>query len=290
MKRAFYLFLDSVRLFRTSGAFDRAAAISFYAFFSLIPIMFLITASLGFIIGTHGGLEDRVIGMVMKSLPYISERMIFDLKGLSSDWKAYGWLGFISLISSAELVLDATARALMKIFGVNRGYGFIRKRIIYLFILFFGVLAALFSIAITAIARIFEGIKLEVLGLDISYYLIQSLTFRYILPFSVVVLIVSAIYKIFSGPTLNFRYALYGGMLFGVLWEAAKHLFAWYVSNFPSYNKFYGSLGTLMILLIWIYYSASILLFSASFAVTGFNKRESLADKEGKGRKTSRKS
>ena len=61
--------------------------------------------------------------------------------------------------------------------------------------------------------------------------------------------------------------SFFGSALFTVLWELAKQLFAVYVSNFQSYNKFYGSIGALMIFLMWIFYSASIFLFAASVSM-----------------------
>src|SRR3989304_6107527 len=103
---------EGVRIFRRNSGFTNAAAISFYAFFSLIPVMFLITAGVGFVIGTDPELQARTIGMVRKSLPYISQRIIEDLVELSGNWKTFGWIGLLSLISGAELVTNAAVSAL----------------------------------------------------------------------------------------------------------------------------------------------------------------------------------
>ncbi|MBI5468270.1 MAG: YihY/virulence factor BrkB family protein, partial [Deltaproteobacteria bacterium] len=61
---------------------------------------------------------------------------------------------------------------------------------------------------------------------------------------------------------------------FTALWELAKQLFAWYVSNFGAYNKFYGSLETLMLLLLWIFYSSNIFLFSACVAKSAYDNKD----------------
>ena len=270
---------EALSLFNKNDCFTRAAAISFYAFFSLIPIMLLVTAALGFFLGSHEGLLDSVIAMVRQSLPYISDRIVNDLTGLSTQWRKFGWISIIVLISSAELVLEATAGALSSVFNSERRFGFVRRKIINLGMLLLGIIAALASILMTAASIVLSKFHLRVFGIDIVYYLVQSLTFKILLPFVLVTAVVAVVFKLFSGANLNVRYALFGSVIFTTLWEVTKQVFTWYVSNFQSYNKFYASLGTLMLLLIWIFYSANIFLFSAAVARSAFVAREG-ADRE----------
>ncbi|MBI5643052.1 MAG: YihY/virulence factor BrkB family protein [Deltaproteobacteria bacterium] len=272
MFRPFGILLDSIKIFNRANSFTSAAAISFYAFFSLIPLMILVTASLGFIMGAKAGLLDRVIGMVKESVPYISDRIIGDVKGLSTEWKKMGWLGAISLIWSAEFVLEATAGALTSIFGTVERFGFVRRKLVNLFMLLLGILAALASIFMTAAALIIKNLRLKILRIDILDYFVQTFLFEFLFPFLVVAVVIAIIFKVFSGSGLDFKYAFAGSLIFATLWEAAKHVFAWYVSNFPSYNKVYGSLGALMLLLLWMFYSANILLFSASVAKAAYGR------------------
>lgn len=281
MKRKVYSVIrEAISLFNRTACFTSAAAISFYAFFSLIPIMLLVTASLGFFLGTQEGLLDTVIDMVRQSLPYISDRIVGDLRGLSVQWRRFGWISIVVLISSAELVLEATAAELSSVFGTTRRFGFVRRKIINLGVLLIGIFAALTSILMTAASVVISKYQLHIFGIDIVYYLVQSLALKILLPFVLVTAVVAVVFRIFSGPNLNFRYALYGSVMFTTLWEAAKQVFTWYVSNFQSYNKFYASLGTLMILLIWIFYSANIFLFSAAVARSAFAARRT-AEAEG---------
>ncbi len=273
MIRGFGIFLDGTRLFLDRSCFNRAAAISFYAFFSLIPIMLFVTAGLGFILGTRTGLLDKVIEMTSQALPYLSESVISDLQGLATAWRTFGWLSILILLSSAEMVVNSMADALTTIFGMRKKWGFFRRRVLNALVLIMAIFAALFSITVTAVARIIEKIDMTVFGIDLGYYLIESLTLKYILPFVIVVAATAVVFRIFSGPHLNLRYALYGSLFFTVAWEVAKNLFALYLSYFPSYNKFYGSLGAIMILLLWLFFSTSILLFSASVARAAYLER-----------------
>ncbi|MFQ5441710.1 MAG: YihY/virulence factor BrkB family protein [Thermodesulfobacteriota bacterium] len=270
MTRIHKIFQDSVRIFKENNCFNRAAAISFFAFFSLIPILFLIISALGFILGARGDILERVVNMAGTGLPYLSGGIIADLEGLVAAWKTFGWLSIVALVLSAELVLNAVADSLITIFDVHENYGFFRKRITNVAVVLLAVFSAFVSIIVTTAINIVERVDMTVLGFDLTHYIFEGIAVKYVFPFVVVVAAVTVVYKIFSGPNLVFRYAFYGAVIFAFLWEAAKQFFALYLYYFPSYNRFYGSLGTIMVLLIWMFFSAAIFLFSASVARAAF--------------------
>lgn len=273
MKKTFLISWRGLKLFIDTNCLTNAAAISFYAFFALIPLMILITASLGFVFGTHAGLLDKVIAMVKVGLPYLSDRLINDLRGLSGKWRSYGWVGLLFLIYSTEMVLGAASEALSAVFGTEKRFGFIRRKIVNLFVMLLAVIASLASVIMTAISILFTRHNIEIAGVKFLITLIDSLVFKFILPFFVMVIMVGLVFKMLSGPKMDLKYSFYGSVLFTVLWESAKQLFAWYVSSTSSYNKIYGSLGTLMVLLLWIFYSANIFLFSACIAKTAYDNK-----------------
>ena len=228
--------------------------------------MFIMTAGLGFLIGSRPDLQDRVIGMVRESVPYLSPRFITDLKELSLNWKTFGWLGLVTLVSGAELVIGAASKALMRVFDTGGKFGFFRQKVINLLGVLLAIIAALASIALTAASYYLEAIEVDILGLGYIYTFFIIFLTRFVAPFLLVSGMIAAVFRLLSGPNLDMRSAFFGSALFTVLWELAKQLFAAYVANFQSYNKFYGSIGTLMILLMWIFYSANIFLFAASSA------------------------
>lgn len=257
---------DGVRIFEGNNCMTSAAAISFYAFFSLIPLMFIMTAGVGFLIGSRPDIQESIIGMVRESVPYLSPRIIADLKELSLNWKTFGWLGLISLISGAELVMGASAKALTSVFETEHKFGFFRRKVVNLLGVLLAIIASLASIALTAVSYYLEAIQVDIMGLGYIISFLVILITRFLAPFLLVSGIVALVFRLLSGPNLNIRCAFFGSALFTVLWEVAKQLFAVYVANFQSYNKFYGSIGALMILLMWIFYSANLFLFSASMA------------------------
>ncbi|MDO8687085.1 MAG: YihY/virulence factor BrkB family protein, partial [Dehalococcoidales bacterium] len=61
----------------------------------------------------------------------------------------------------------------------------------------------------------------------------------------------------------EWRFVWPGAVVAAVLFEIARHFFAFYIEHFGSYQLIYGSLGAIVILLVWIYYSAFIMLLGA---------------------------
>lgn len=275
MIKTFVILWDAVKIFRKVNSFKSAAAISFYAFFSLIPLLLLIASVLGFIIGKNTVLLDKAAIIVRDLFPYASDRIIAELKGLPRISKPFGWVGLLTLLYGSELVLGATADALTATFETAQKYGFFRRKIINLLVLSISIIMALISITMTAVAKILSGVAPLGPALKLPYVMLQSLTFKLVIPFLIVTMTVTLVYRIFSGPNLSLRFAFYGSLVFTVLWETAKQFFAWYVSHFTAYNRLYGSLGTLMVFLIWIFYSANMLLFSAAIARSAYTNRGS---------------
>jgi membrane protein len=56
-----------------------------------------------------------------------------------------------------------------------------------------------------------------------------------------------------------------GGLLAGLIWEAVRRGFTWYLANFARYSLIYGSVGAIVVFLLWCYLSAMIVLAGAEF-------------------------
>ncbi len=265
MKKFFIIIADSIRAFSYDNCLTMAAAISFYALFSLLPLMFLLFSFIGFVLGAEVWLFEQILGFVKESLPYLSDSIQEDIKGLIANSKVFGWISIILLIWSAEFVILAIRDAMNIIFGEAEKMGFVKTRLVVWGTFFIWCAVFLISIGLPLAAEILSRIKIAAFGIDISYYLARSVTFKYFMPVVIMVIAVAFIFKIMVGKNIKARHAILGSIIFSVLWEAAKQLFALYITHFGSFNKMYGSLGAIMIMLLWIFYSAIILLFSAEF-------------------------
>ena len=94
------------------------------------------------------------------------------------------------------------------------------------------------------------------------------------------------IYKIIPNKKIHFKTALQAALFTSLFWEVAKQLFGWYVCRLGRFSMVYGSLSTLAIFFLWIYYSSAILLLGGEVAFLIGEKERSHPMIEEKRRKT----
>jgi membrane protein len=87
------------------------------------------------------------------------------------------------------------------------------------------------------------------------------------------------IYKIIPNNRIHMKSAALTALFTGLLWEMAKHLFSWYIVHLAEYSIFYGSLSTLVIFVLWVFYSSIILVLGAE--IVFFLEEDLLPDEMG---------
>jgi CRP-like cAMP-binding protein len=144
------------------------------------------------------------------------------------------------------------------------------------------------SIGITYISTILA--KQPVLANSGLYIvtLIHTVLFRYGLPYLLTVLFSTVVYRTIPTGKVALKSAFVGSIVFSTLMELAKYFFTWYVANYTRYNVIFGSLETVVILVIWVFYVALIFLFCAEL-ISSYQRRdlillEKALLKPGKGR------
>lgn len=262
----FTIILTSIKSFFKHNCLSISAAISFYFIFSFVPLLLLFLTIIGFILGANELLIERIILFLKLNIPFLSDDMLTALKGFFVNWSSYGWIWIIILIWIGESFMVELQNAMNHIFGRPQDKRFImmlKQRILGwgLFFIWCGVV--IISVGITALAEIIHSHNIVVFGVALSDYLEMGITVKYILPFMLMVITVTFVFKMIAGVYVDLRHAIQGAIIFSLLWETAKYVFAWYIKNVTTFNLIYGSISTLMISLLWIYYSVALFLFSS---------------------------
>lgn len=174
---------------------------------------------------------------------------ILSLSALVTLWTASG--GFVTL-----------AHGFNKASGVTQTRGYARTRAASL--LFVPLLA--FAIMVEAAAVVFGNALLRRAAAahtlpDALIRLLQAL--RFLLPSVLLVLLFSLLYTVLPSRRLRFVQALPGAAFASVAWAFSSLGFSIYVDRFANYARFYGSLGGVMILLVWLYLTSFVLLVGA---------------------------
>jgi membrane protein len=179
------------------------------------------------------------------------------------DRKIVGILGMGGLIWTSTWVFSSLRTALNIIFQVEKGRGILRGKAIDLFMILLAGIFLLMSMMFTSVITFVQRYRFSLL-LDMG----PSLRFilRYLIPFFFTFWMGFLIYKIIPNRKIHFKPALLAAIFTSLFWEVAKQLFGWYVLHLGRFSMVYGSLSTLAIFFLWVYYSSAILLLGGEFA------------------------
>jgi membrane protein len=254
--------------FYADGCPTLAAAISFYALLSLIPVLFLVIAVAGYVIGSSQDTYQAVLQWVREFIPHLSDDFTRNLEWVVQNRGRLSWLGLGSLIVAASLVFQATEFALDRVFAVDRRRGFWRSRFLSLCIVVGMGLVMLFSFYVGVLVHALRADPdLAPLGHDLLLPLARGLGIQYLTSVALVVAAFSLSLRVFPHARVGWREAITGGCIGAALWEIGRRIFLWYLANLAQFYVVYGSLGALVAVMVWIYMSATIFLFAAEIVV-----------------------
>lgn len=254
--------------FYRDGCPTLAAAISFYALLSLIPVLFLVIALTGYVIGSSDDIYQAVLQWVREFIPHLSEDLTGNLEWVVQNRGRLSWLGIGALVIAASLVFQAVEFALDRVFTVPRKRGFWRSRLLSVCVVVGMGLVMLFSFYVGVLVHALRADPtLAPLGRSIVMPLARGLGLQYLTSVALIVGAFTLSLRVFPHAPVSWREAFVGGCIGAALWEAGRRIFLWYLANLAQFYVVYGSLGALVAVMVWIYMSASIFLYAAEFVV-----------------------
>jgi len=157
--------------------------------------------------------------------------------------------------------------------GLNKAYDYKENRPIWKV----KIMGILFTIGL-AIIIIFTFLLL-IFGQFVSDYLFGFLgvkkilyvlwkIIRYTIPLLSMIMIFSLFYKFAPNHKLKFSSVIFGSIFTTLGWLFTSLVFSFYVNNFNSYSKIYGSIGGMIALLVWLYISSTIILIGGEINAT----------------------
>ncbi len=251
---------------RDDNAVLHGAGLSYYAVLSVGPLLLLAIAIAGLVFGrqaSQGQLMNQIRGMAGQQLASTLQSLIAGMQGRSSGVV----VGFITLLVTASGVFLQLRASLNEILGARPDAeggirGTIRSRVLA-FLMVFGI--GLLLLASLILNAVLTGLRNE-----LQRFVPASLS-GWTLPLiqigiSVVVfaLLFAAIFKLLPDVTLAFGDVWVGGLITSVLFVTGQFLIALYLGH-SGVASSYGAAGSLILLLVWFYYSGQIFFLGAEF-------------------------
>lgn len=258
----------SVSCWLAHDAASMGAALAFYTLFSVAPILIIALALAGSIFGPHTA-ETEVLGE-LRALTgdagadavsnLLSSAHYSDKKGMAAA------LGLITLLVGATSVFGELQNALDHIWGTPRRkrsaawWDFIRARMLsFGMVLGVGFLLLVSLVASASLAAFGGWLEAHVIELGIILPLLDLAA-----SFCMTVVLFAMIYKYVPRESIAWRDVWIGAAVTAFLFTIGKSLIGLYLGR-SSFSSAYGAAGSLIVLLLWIYYSAQIFLLGAEF-------------------------
>jgi membrane protein len=245
---------------------DFAAGLSYRFLLALFPFFLFVTA-LGGVISRFLEVENpslEILNRFGDALPS-DARSVLDTQLTSVlDNQQPGLLsiGLVGALWAASGGMGATMKAMNRVYDVEESRPFWKRTLLAVGLTLltgaFFITAFVLAVAGSAIAT---AVADEVgLGNAVRAAMFVA---RYVFVIGLLMAAIAFLYWAAPNAKLPFRWISPGAVMFTIVWIIATLLFGWYVSNFGSYNATYGALGGVVILMIWFYLTAYIMLAGA---------------------------
>jgi membrane protein len=268
-KGAWQLLKETVEGYIDDEAMTRGAAIACYTMFSLAPLLVLAVAIAGLAFGeetVRAALQSQLVGLVGREGAAAIQSVVGDggLEAQTGNGGPAALFSLILLLVTASAVFAELQAALNAIWkaeprGLSVSY-LLRARLLSIglvaatgFLLLVSLLAAA---ALSAIGE-WAGNSLPLAG-----QLLRLANFG--VSFLLTALLFAAIYKVLPDRRLRWRDVAMGALCTALLFTIGKTLIGWYIGGSGIAAR-YGATGALIVVLIWVYYSAQIFLLGAEF-------------------------
>jgi membrane protein len=260
-----YVARKVVREFVDDQCLDLAAALTYYAVLATFPAALALVSLLGLV----GRAEESVDTALEVLGPLLSDRTIAavepTLRSLATSDAAGPALlvGLAGALWSASGYIGAFGRAMNRIYEIREGRPFWKLRPLMLLI----TLAAVLLSAVVLLLLVVSGPVAEaigdVVGMSDNAVLVWDVA-KWPALAVIVMLVVAMLY--FATPNVQqpkFRWLSVGAVVAIVTWVLASVGFAFYVANFSSYDRTYGSIGAVIVSLLWLWITNLALLLGA---------------------------
>jgi membrane protein len=260
-----YVLRKTVREFSEDQCTDKAAALTYYSVLALFPAALALLSIIGLVAD-----PQKVLDTILSVLkPLVSADTLTAvqpvLEGMaSSDAAGLSFVvGLAGALWSASGYVGAFSRALNAIYEIDEGRPFWKLRPVQIVITLIAVLlSATVLVMLVVSGPLAEAIG-DQIGLGSAALTAWSIAKWPVLALMVVVIVALLYYATPNVKQPKFRWISVGAAVAIVTWVVVSVAFGFYVANFSSYDKTYGSIAGVIVFLLWLWLTNLSLLFGA---------------------------
>ena len=260
-----YIAQKTLREFTADQCTDLAAALTYFGTLAVFPALLAFVSLIG-LFGDAAETTDSLLDVVGGLVPADTlETIRGPIEQLASSPAAGFALitGILGALWSASGYVGAFSRAMNRIYAIQEGRPFWKLRPVTLLVTVIAIVFAVVAAALIVLSGPIAEQVANAIGLGDTGLAIWSILKWPVLLLLAVVVIAILYYATPNVKQPKFRWMSVGAFVALVVWLIASAGFGFYAANFSSYNATYGSIGGIIVFLLWIWISNLALLFGA---------------------------
>jgi membrane protein len=259
------LLRDTANSWMAHKAARLGAALAYYSIFSLGPLMLIAISVAGLLFGrdaVHGQVSAQLASLLGEQGARGIESMLAGA-GRSGEGALATALGLATLVFAAVGVVVQLKDALNTVWEVEPKaksglWGFVRTYAISI--------AAVLAVAFLLLVSLLVTTALSAVGNTLEQYMPEAVfhVVIFIVSFAVISVLFAMMFKWLPDAFISWRDVIPGAILTAALFEAGRFLIGLYIGK-QGLESTYGAAASIVVVLIWVYYSAQLVLFGAEF-------------------------
>lgn len=252
-----------VNLVRSNRKYDidqRASAVAYSLTLASFPAVIFLFTLIPYIPIEH--LDQQIMELLRENIPSgiyeDADQTIMDI--ISRPRKGVLSFGFIFAMIASTNGMMSLMRSFDMVYDDNDTRGFLKLRAIATLLTLLLILVLFLSVLLLIVGDAVMNILSDWNILQDTWMINLLNITRYLISFGSLMLTISLIYRFAPSHGRQFSFINAGAVIASVLILAATYGFSFYLSRFSSYNKLYGSIGTMIALMIWLYLLAFVII------------------------------
>jgi len=262
LSTAWTVFWQSIKSFIKNDNSSTAASLAYYSLFALIPLLLLLFFALSFFVTSSKAVMQRITMLISQFIPYYSDTILNEVYTLARHQGMWRLVSIVALLWMLMPLMSTLRTAFYNIFKIEERPSFLKTNVLDL------------SVVLLTLS-IFVGVSFSSVAFKKFLALGGSTLLYNIASYGLTAAVISVFYLAFIPAKVRFIYIAAGAALSTLLWGVIRPLFGLFLSYNPQYGITFGSLKALFIVIIWIYYSFSVLLFGAE-VIANLRRKEVL--------------
>lgn len=236
------------------------AAQAYYYLLSIVPLLILLLSILPYLnLDAETAIQAMSNVLPSDTMEVFRENIIAVVERPSGGLLTVGILG---TLWSASNGVNAFIQSANLTYNVEETRSFIKVRLLSI-VLTIGMIIA---IVVALVLPVFGQLIIDMINMP-SQTAVLFQVLRWAISIAVIGAVLIALYHFAPNKNIPFKHILPGAVITAVLWQLISLAFSFYVSNFGNYSATYGSLGGIIILMLWFYLTGIILMIGAEINV-----------------------